>query len=140
MEQQRAYIYAVDFDGTLIIGNRWPNIDGKFNYHLANILKKERKKGNKVILWTNRTDEALDDALWLCGIHDLEFDAVNENIPETVKIYGSDPRKITYDWLIDDRAINPMTGCPNAINWQLIDDYNIPLAKAFRTSFISEAN
>ena len=138
MTQQRKYIYAVDFDGTLITGNKWPDIDGQFNTHLANILIHERARGNKVILWTNRHGEALEDALWLCDLYNLQFDAVNENIPETIRFYGSDPRKITYDYLIDDRAINPATGYPVTINWQLIDEYNIPLVKAFNTSFVSD--
>lgn len=38
-----------------------------------------------------------------CG---LEFDAVNSNIPEMIEWYGKDTRKIGYDVLIDDKAVN----------------------------------
>lgn len=36
----------------------------------------------------------------------LEFDAVNSNIPEMIERYGNDTRKIGYDVLIDDKAVN----------------------------------
>ena len=37
----------------------------------------------------------------------MKFDAVNENLPEVIEEHRSDPRKIGYDVLIDDRVIHP---------------------------------
>lgn len=38
------------------------------------------------------------------------FDAVNENLPEILnKYHQRDSRKITYDYLIDDRNLTPNT-------------------------------
>ena len=45
-------IYAVDFDGTLC-SNAWPDI-GEPNTRLIEFLKRERLRGNNVILWTMR--------------------------------------------------------------------------------------
>ena len=33
------------------------------------------------------------------------FDAVNDNLPEVIALYGSNSRKITCDYYIDDRAL-----------------------------------
>ena len=48
--------------------------------------------------------EALDAAINFCAEHGLHFDAGNDNLPEIVEIYGSNSRKITCDYYIDDRS------------------------------------
>lgn len=102
------FIFAVDFDGTLITGNTWPDVDGTIEKSLINYLLREQKDhGSKIILNTNRTGEALEDAIMLLKSVGLEFDAINENLPEMIEAYGSDSRKISADLYIDDRAINP---------------------------------
>ena len=54
-------IYAVDFDGTLC-ENIWPNI-GDPKSDVIYMLKKLRKEGNKLILWTCREGALLDEAV-----------------------------------------------------------------------------
>lgn len=73
---------------------------------LINHLTKRRKQGNKIILWTCRCGERLQDAVDWCKMYGLEFDAVNENLPEMIEKYGNDSRKIFYDVLIDDKSVN----------------------------------
>jgi hypothetical protein len=109
-------IYAVDFDGTLIVGNHWPGLDGQMNYALIRYLLDEQLRGNKIILNTNRQDGPLEEAIKICKEYGLEFDAINSNLPEVVEAYGSDSRKISADYYIDDRAINP-----NLFNWQYMN-------------------
>lgn len=96
-------IYAVDFDGTLC-ESIFPGI-GAPNLALIEHLKKRRKQGNKIILWTCRVGERLQEAVDWCKNYGLEFDAVNENLPEMVEWYGNDCRKITADVYIDDKAV-----------------------------------
>ena len=99
-------IYAVDFDGT-IVTDEYPAI-GKPNKDLITWLLDCRRRGDKIILWTCRAGEKLDEAVrWCLYIYGLEFDAVNANLPEMVEQFGSDPRKIFADVFIDDRAILP---------------------------------
>ena len=105
MEKRNYNIYAVDFDGTLC-ENAWPDI-GKPNHSLISTLKKAREKGDKVILWTCRTADRLDDAVAWCKEQGLEFDAVNENLPEIIGQFGTESRKVFADIYIDDKAINP---------------------------------
>ncbi|WP_278910354.1 hypothetical protein [Enterocloster bolteae] len=63
-----------------------------------------REMGGKVILWTNRTGKALETAVEFCKSNGLEFDTINENLPEILEQFGEDSRKITADLYIDDKA------------------------------------
>lgn len=93
--------YAVDFDRTLC-DSEYPNF-GKPNKRLIRFLIKKKKEGHKVTLWTCREGTELLNAVEWCEKHGLMFDAVNENLPEEIEKFGSDPRKIGYDILIDDK-------------------------------------
>ena len=105
MEKCNYTIYAVDFDGTLC-ENAWPDI-GKPNYTLIQILKALREKGDKIILWTCRTADRLDEAIAWCKKQGLEFDTVNENLPEIIGQFGTESRKVFADVYIDDKVISP---------------------------------
>lgn len=95
-------IYAVDFDGTLC-ENKWPEI-GEPNIELIGYLIMMRKTvGAKIILWTCRTGEMLDNAVAWCSEQGLEFDAVNRNLPDVIEAFGDDTRKIFANMYIDDR-------------------------------------
>ena len=123
------WIIAVDFDGTLITGNNWPDVCGEPNRKLISFLIGQKNKGNKIILWTNRTDVPekesypLRDAVEFCRAAGLEFDAVNENLPEIIRAYGSDSRKVSADTYIDDKAFNP-----DYVNLVLYEEFGIPLS------------
>lgn len=97
-------IYAVDFDGTLC-ESVFPGI-GSPNLALISHLAKRRKQGNKVILWTCRIGVQLQEAVEWCREHGLEFDSVNENLPEIVEYWGGESRKVFADVYIDDKAVN----------------------------------
>ncbi len=84
-------IHACDFDGTLC-ESIFPGI-GKPNMALINHLIKRRKQGNKIILWTCRVGDRLKEAVEWCKSYGLEFDAVNENLPEMVEHWGGESRK-----------------------------------------------
>lgn len=110
-------IIAVDFDGTLC-ENKWPEI-GMPNEELIEYLKKRQAAGEKLILWTNRVDERLDEAVKWCEEHGLVFDAVNDNLPEIVETFGSNCRKIFANEYIDDRnrSIGSCRGRSNLERW-----------------------
>lgn len=98
----RSEIIAVDFDGTLC-ENVWPGI-GDPNLDLIEHLKLKKSQGAKIILWTCRADEELKEAVDFCSRYGLAFDAINENLPEIIKLFGKDTRKIFANTYIDDRA------------------------------------
>lgn len=93
---------AVDFDGTLAV-TRYPKIIRPKKY-MINKMKRMKKRGWKVILNTCRTGKELRVATAYCAIHGLFFDAVNENLPERIKAFGGDCRKISCDIFYDDKA------------------------------------
>lgn len=94
-------IIAVDFDGTMCT-NEWPNI-GKPNYDVINYLKEQKRKGAKLILWTCRNGDDLEAAIRWCKRSGIIFDAVNENLPESISVFGQDTRKVFAHEYIDDR-------------------------------------
>ena len=100
-------IIAVDFDGTLC-ENAWPKI-GEPRYSVIDYVKEQQQQGARLILWTNRSGEYLDDAVTWCKRYGIVFDAVNENLPEMIDYFQNDCRKVFANEYIDDRAI-PMPG------------------------------
>lgn len=97
-------IIAVDFDGTLSLGI-WPEV-GPANIELIEHLQILKREGNKIILWTCRTGEDLAVAVNWCKEYGLEFDSVNDNLPEIIETYGCNSRKISCDYYIDDKAMD----------------------------------
>lgn len=96
-------IIAVDFDGTLCEEAIWPSI-GEPDVHLIEYLKERQAAGDKLILWTCRSGDHLKAAVnWCATEHSLYFNAVNENLPETLEWMGEDSRKIFAHEYIDDR-------------------------------------
>ena len=95
-------IIAVDFDGTME-DNGWPNI-GEPRLNVINKLKEERANGSKLILWTCRAGKFLDDAIEWSRNLGIEFDAVNDNIPEVIEMFGGNGRKVSATEYWDDKS------------------------------------
>lgn len=105
-------IIAVDFDGT-ICDSRYPGL-GPPNMDVIRRLKDEQKNGAKLILWTSRSGDALKMAVDFCDCYGLRFDAVNDNLPESVALWGSNSRKVWADEYWDDKAQPPsLPTCDN---------------------------
>ena len=105
---KRSQVWAVDFDGTLC-DNNWPEI-GEPRKEMIQILKLAQTTGVKLILWTCREGDLLQDALEWCKSQDLYFDVVNDNLPERQTQYGRNPRKVGADLYIDDRSFPGVEG------------------------------
>lgn len=96
-------IIAIDFDGCLcedVFPDIGQPIQSTFDRYFA-----EREKGSKFILWTCREGASLMEALVWCIRYGIEFDAVNGNLLERMKVYGTNPRKIGADEYWDDKAV-----------------------------------
>ena len=85
----------------------YPKI-GKIRKRTVNYIKYMKEEGCKLILWTCRSDKQLDEALEFCKDAGIEFDAVNDNLPEVKELYGNNSRKIYADVYIDDRSFTPV--------------------------------
>lgn len=101
----RPLTIAVDFDGTLCFSN-WPDV-GPANDRLIDSLKEMKRTGIRLILWTCRDGDQLEIAVEWCRENGLIFDAVNNNLPELVELFGSNSRKVCCDYYIDDKNCLP---------------------------------
>lgn len=112
-------IIAIDFDGT-IAEMKWPGIGEPIPMALETI-RELYTAGNTLILWTCREGKHLMAArLWLNEnkVGDC-FIAFNENDPEAVSRHNTDPRKIGFNWVIDDKGIGmPLRG--NNVDWTAV--------------------
>lgn len=97
-------VIAVDFDDCICTNNQ-PDV-GKPNWDVVKALLQEQCCGTAIILWTCRGGVALQNAVDACHKWGLYFDAINENLPERIKLWGRDSRKISADEYWDDLAVN----------------------------------
>lgn len=108
MEENRVRVLAVDFDGTLCV-NAYPEI-GRPYKSIINGIKDRQKQGWKIILWTCRIGEKLEEAIKWCEEQGLIFDAVNDNVIETIAFNnGENPRKVWADEYLDDHNVTMLT-------------------------------
>ena len=96
-------IVAVDFDGTLV-EHVYPGI-GAPKIPVIERCKALKRFGHKLILWTCRDGEALEQAVAAMKLHGLEFDAINENIPDENWPFPTS-KKVYADYYVDDKAVN----------------------------------
>jgi hypothetical protein len=108
MIPQESKIIAVDFDGT-IAEDRYPGI-GKPMPFAFETLKMLQGDGHRLILWTYRTGEKLNEAVEFCREHGIEFYAVNKGFPEEDIQHLDTGRKIHADLFIDDRNFGGFPG------------------------------
>lgn len=99
-------IVSIDFDGT-IVKHLYPEI-GEPNQDVIDAIFEEKKNGTKFILWTCRNGKKLEEAVIWCREHDIEFDAINEDLPEIKNTeFGKNKSvKIYADEMWDDRNLD----------------------------------
>lgn len=99
-------IISVDFDGT-IVEHKYPAI-GKEMPFATMTLRQLMKDGHKLILWSVREGELLDQAVKWCEERGVRFYAVNSDIDEDASDHQGTKqysRKIKADVFIDDRNV-----------------------------------
>lgn len=95
---------AVDFDGT-IVEHKYPKIGEEIPF-ATDTLKMLIKDHHKLILWSVREGELLDEAVEWCRNRGVEFYAVNRDYPEeTLSNNQHFSRKLKVDMFIDDRNV-----------------------------------
>ena len=115
-------VIAIDFDGC-ICSDAYPDI-GKPHRETIEKALAEKANGTALILWTCREGQQLQEAVEACKCWGLSFDAVNNNLPERVSIFGSNPRKIGADEYWDDRAVHiPATQPPQRWRTWILDRF-----------------
>ncbi len=114
-------IIAIDFDGT-IVEHAYPKIGKPIPFAIESLLQLQ-KEGHKLILWTVRRGQLLQEAIDYCAERGVHFYAENENYRGESKELGEEvSRKLVVDLFIDDRNLG---GLPD---WGII--YNAVKATA----------
>ncbi len=113
-------IIAVDFDGTITTCSQVTESDLELREGAKEVLERLYDDGVKLILWTCRTEEYLNQALEFLKKEDMLhfFASINENIPEVQEKYDIDARKVGADIYIDDKNI-----FIKEVNWSQIEEY-----------------
>jgi hypothetical protein len=97
-------VIAVDFDGT-IVENRYPEIGAEIPFAIET-LKMLIADRHRLVLWSCREGELLEQALQWCRERGVEFYAANRDYPEeTTENNPHFSRKLKADLFIDDRNI-----------------------------------
>ncbi|KJD33507.1 hydrolase [Tamlana nanhaiensis] len=126
MNFDKHLIIAVDFDGT-IVEDAYPKI-GKPKIFAFETLKKLQNEGHRLILWTYRHGERLDEAVKFCKDNGIFFYAVNQSFPEE-DFKNDASRKINADVFIDDRNIGGFIGWGKIYQILTNETPNIPEKK-----------
>lgn len=95
-------IIAVDFDGT-IVEHRYPAIGKEIPFAIQT-LRQLQSDGHRLILWSVREGELLQEAVDYCKERGVNFYAVNADFEEDGS-GRSFSRKIKADLFIDDRNV-----------------------------------
>ena len=96
---------AVDFDGT-IVEHKYPQIGEELPFAVDTLKALQQKHHHRLILWSVREGQLLDEAVAWCRERGLEFYAVNRDYPEETT--ANNPhfsRKLKVDLFLDDRNL-----------------------------------
>jgi hypothetical protein len=101
-------VLAIDFDGTIVDYN-YPGIGGLFN-DAKEVINDLYDTGlYYIIIWSCRSGKDELDMINFLNTNDIKYHAVNANCPEFIKKQvdagKTEPRKLYYDILIDDREL-----------------------------------
>lgn len=97
-------IVAIDFDGTLV-EDKYPQI-GLPNLSVFSLCKELKRQGVRLILWSCRDGDYLQEAVSFCSARDLYFDSINQNIKEVRDLFSGDTRKVYADLYLDDKSVH----------------------------------
>ena len=111
-------IIAVDFDGTIAPGAR----DGSMLPALPNRTLKGAREGLqalkdagwRIIIWTCRSDNLLDEMIGYLKKYGIPYDAVNEHL----ETFTNSP-KVYADVYVDDRNVGGFPGWSFVVMWLL---------------------
>ena len=105
LKAKKEVIIATDFDGTLVEAKRFPKF-GKPTlwFHIAKKLQ-DNFPNVKLILWTCREGKYLESALNFCQQNGLMFDAINSDVPSSIKWKGKTRKPFAHIY-VDDRNLD----------------------------------
>lgn len=123
-DTKRSNKFCIDFDGTCV-GEDFPRV-GPSVPGAVRVMKALVEKGHRLILWTARSGQLLEDAINWFKENGIELYAVNKD-PHPLEGYPI-PRKVIPTWYIDDRNLcTPMRNLYkngrsfSVVDWDVIE-------------------
>ena len=123
-------LIAVDFDGTIVMHQYprvGPPIEGAIEW-----MKKWSEAGAKLILWTMRDKEQLDDAIKYCEDNGVLFYSYNRNPMQSS--WTTSPKCYAHVY-VDDAAFGcPLikeTGSSPYVNWSIVGPSVLSMIEEF---------
>lgn len=104
----QSLLIAIDFDGT-IVDDAYPKI-GRPKPFAFETLKMLQSKRHRLILWTYRHGDRLQEAVDFCKQNGIDFYAINNSFLEENFNPKEASRKINADLFIDDRNFGGFPG------------------------------
>ncbi|WP_418602650.1 BT0820 family HAD-type phosphatase [Hwangdonia sp.] len=135
MDFNQTLIIAVDFDGT-IVEDAYPKI-GKPKLFAFETLKKLQEEGHRLILWTYRCGDRLNEAVTFCENNGVVFYALNSSFSGE-EYSNKISRKIHADLFIDDRNIGGFIGWGEVYQMLTNTKPNLPIKKKGFFSFFKQ--
>ena len=105
LKANKEVIIATDFDDTLVEAKQFPKF-GKPTpwFHVAKKLQENFPK-LELILWTCREGKYLESAIQFCHQNGLMFDAINSDVPSSIKWKGKTRKPFAHIY-VDDRNLD----------------------------------
>lgn len=100
-EKKYPTIYSIDFDGTIVEKGKFPEF-GRPVEKVVDYIREIQKRGDDWILNTNREGKDLEMAVTWLKENGLNPSCVNDNLPRMKEFFGTNPRKIFANVVIDD--------------------------------------
>jgi hypothetical protein len=107
VRKKKSLIFGIDFDGT-VVENTFPQIGSPYP-GAVETLKELHEQGHRIIIWTCRTGQTLEEMRSWLHNNAIHYDAINDDVKST-KIWLKGNRKVFADYYLDDRSWPPFTG------------------------------
>ena len=109
MAYQGKPILAIDYDGTIRKAKRATEEGNELMPHCKEVLEQLWLEGFRMILWTCRSPDMLEDVIIFLKKHDIlkYFECINENV---IDIVWWNTRKVFADKYIDDLNLQGFPG------------------------------
>jgi hypothetical protein len=112
--------YAVDFDDTITINTKFPEI-GELNPHADRVIRRIKENGGEIAIWTCRTGVHEIAVKNFLALHNIPYDSFNEILPSEKEHWGEGGRKIFAHCYIDDKGIYAQMN--GGIDWLQLEKY-----------------
>ena len=105
LKAKKEVIIATDFDDTLVKAKTFPEFGEPTPWFYVAKKLQDRYRNLKLILFTCREGKYLASALQFCHQNGLTFDAINSDVPSSIKWKGKTRKPFAHIY-VDDRNLD----------------------------------